>query len=385
MSSIRWWIAAGLTVLFVGVTLLVAGVGIYLSLPTAPLYSGAASVPSRANAAPTGRFTRPAEDAGRLARTLVARDNLPGLSVAVAKDGEIAWAEGFGWADVESQTAVTPVTRFRLGALSKPLTAMAAARLRDEGRLDLDAPVQRYVPAYPAKAWPITARQLMGDVGGVHRIRGDGNDAMPVDHCDRVDDAVAMLAGDPLQFEPGTQHRYSIWGWVLVSATIQGAAGEPFPRAMQREVFEPLGMTRTVVEETANLVDVAHGTDRPPDYSCLAGGGAFLSTPTDLVRLGSAMLKPGFLKAGTIADFQQPTRLASGTATTYALGWTVATARLAGKSVRVVSHRGSPSGGTITLLTFPELGLAVAVAANVTDAKGVGPFALDVAAAFSGS
>jgi serine beta-lactamase-like protein LACTB len=262
---------------------------------------------------------------------------------------------------------------------------MAAARLHDEGRLDLDAPVQRYVRAYPGKAWPITLRQLMGDVAGVHRIRGDNNDAMPVDHCDRVGDAVAMLADDPLLFEPGTQHRYSIWGWVLVSAAIEGAAAEPFSRAMQREVFEPLGMTRTVVEETANLVDVAHGSGRPPDYSCVAGGGAFLSTPTDLVRLGSAMLTPGFLTADTIADFQRPTRLASGTATTYALGWTVTSAQLAGRSVRVVSHRGSPAGGTVTLLTFPASGLAVAVAANVTDAKGVGPFALQVAEAFGGS
>jgi len=385
MGSTRWRVAAGLTVLFVVVTVLVAGVGIYRLLPTVPLYTNAASVPSRPSAPPTGRFAGHAEDARRLARALVARDDVPGLSVAVAVDGQIAWAEGFGWSDVESQTAVTPLTRFRLGALSKPLTAMAAARLHDEGRLDLDAPVQRYVRAYPGKAWPITLRQLMGDVAGVHRIRGDNNDAMPVDHCDRVGDAVAMLADDPLLFEPGTQHRYSIWGWVLVSAAIEGAAAEPFSRAMQREVFEPLGMTRTVVEETANLVDVAHGSGRPPDYSCVAGGGAFLSTPTDLVRLGSAMLTPGFLTADTIADFQRPTRLASGTATTYALGWTVTSPQLAGRSVRVVSHRGSPAGGTVTLLTFPDSGLAVAVAANVTDANGVGPFALQVAEAFGGS
>ena len=152
---------------------------------------------------------------------------------------------------------------------------------------------------------------------------------------------------------------------------------------MDREVFEPLGMTRPVVEETEDLVDVAHAPGHRPDYSCLAGGGAFLSTPTDLVRLGSAMLKPGFLRADTIAEFQRPTRLASGASTTYALGWTVASAQLAGAPVRVVSHRGSPAGGTVTLLTFPDLGLAVAVAANATDAKGVGPFALEVAEAFS--
>jgi serine beta-lactamase-like protein LACTB, mitochondrial len=374
--------AALLAVPLAVVVLVVAGVVLWSSYKV-PVHEDAASVPSRTDAAPAGRYVEPAAAGRRQARTLVARDNLPGLSVAVAVDGQLAWSEGFGWADVDSRTPVTPRTRFRLGALSKPLTAVAAARLHDEGRLDLDAPVQRYVRDYPVKAWPITTRQLLGDVAGVHRIRGDNNDAMPITHCDRLDDAVALLTGDPLLFEPGTKHRYSIWGWVLVSAAVQGAAGQAFERYMERSVFEPLGMTRTVSEETDGLVDVAQTASDRPDYSCLAGGGAFLSTPTDLVRLGTAMLKPGYLRAETIADFQRPTRLASGASTTYALGWTVASVPLAGKSVRVVSHRGSPAGGSVTLLTFPDRGVAVAVAANAADAKGVGPFALEVAAAFS--
>ena len=340
-------------------------------------------MPSTAAAAPSERYSDPVKEAGRLARALAAGDYLPGLSVAVAVNGEIVWAEGFGWADVDSRTPVTPLTRFRLGALSKPLTAVAAALLHDRGRLDFDAPVQRYVPAYPEKPWTVTTRLLMGDVAGVHRIRGDNNDAMPTEHCRSVDEAVAMLADDPLLFEPGTQHRYSIWGWVLVSAVVEGAAGEPFARFMVRQVFEPLAMERTVVAETEGLGGVAHGAGRRPDYSCVAGAGAFLSTPTDLVRLGSAMLKPGLLKAETIAALQTPTRLVSGASTTYALGWTVKSVQLAGEPARIVSHRGSPSGGTVSLLTFPDLGLAIAAAANVGDARGIDPFALQVAEAFT--
>jgi CubicO group peptidase (beta-lactamase class C family) len=115
----------------------------------------------------------------------------------------------------------------------------------------------------------------------------------------------------------------------------------------------------------------------------VAGGGAFLSTPADLVRLGSAMLKPGLLRAETIAAFRTPTRLVSGASTTYALGWTVKSVQLAGEPARIVSHRGSPAGGTVSLLTFPDLGLAIAAAANVTDARGVDPFARQVAEAFT--
>jgi serine beta-lactamase-like protein LACTB, mitochondrial len=381
MRTTRWRAEAALALLCAVVMLAVGGGAVWV-MSRKPVHENADAVLSTAAAEPSERYAGPVEESRRLARALAAGDDLPGLSVAVAVDGEIVWAEGFGWADVESRTPVTPLTRFRLGAVSKPLTAVAAALLRDRGRLDLDAPVQRYVPAYPGKQWTVTARQLMGDVAGVHRIRGDNNDAMPTTHCASLDEAVEMLASDPLLFEPGTEHRYSIWGWVLVSAVVEGAAGEPFARFMARQVFEPLAMERTVVAETEGLDGVAHGGGRRPDYSCLAGAGAFLSTPTDLVRLGSAMMKPGLLRAETIAAFQTATRLVSGASTTYALGWTVSRVQFAGGPARMVSHRGSPMEGYVSLLTFPDLGLAIAAAANA-NVKGVDPFALRVAEAFT--
>jgi serine beta-lactamase-like protein LACTB len=380
MRTTRWRAEAALALLCAVVMLVVGGGAVWV-MSRKPVHENADAVPSTAAAEPSERYAGPVAESRRLARALAAGDDLPGLSVAVAVDGEIVWAEGFGWAEVESRTPVTPLTRFRLGAVSKPLTAVAAALLHDRRRLDLDAPVQRYVPAYRGKQWTVTTRQLMGDVAGVHRIRGDNNDAMPTKHCATLDEAVEMLASDPLLFEPGTEHRYSIWGWVLVSAVVEGAAGEPFARFMTYQVFEPLAMERTVVAETEGLDGVAHGGGRRPDYSCVAGAGAFLSTPTDLVRLGSAMMKPGLLRAETIAAFQTPTRLVSGASTTYALGWAVSRVQLAGEQPRMVSHRGSPMEGYVSLLTFPDLGLAIAAAANA-NVKGVDPFALRVAEAF---
>ena len=376
---------------------LVAGAGIlYFGSTINPVHMSPASIPSAPADVAAGRYVAAVEEAQRLARALLVQENLPGLSVAVAVDGAVVWAEGFGYA-AEDRTPVTPITRFRLGALSKPMTAVAAALLHDQGRLDLDAPVQRYVPAYPQKQWTVTTRQLMGDVAGVHRGRGDNidGDSMPTQHCANLDEAVELFAGDQLRFEPGTQHRYSIFGWVLVSAVVERAAKEPFARFMQRQVFEPLGMDRTVVEEREGIDDATSYTPRailrtrlgikedgPPDYSCLAGAGAFLSTPTDLVRLGSAVLKPGLLKAEAITSLQTPTRLASGASTTYALGWTVGSVQLAGRPARMVSHRGSPRGGTVSLLTFPDLGLTVAAAANM-NVTSVNRFALQVADAFA--
>jgi serine beta-lactamase-like protein LACTB, mitochondrial len=392
--SIRWRTEAALATILAAV--MVASGVLYFGCITDHVHTDPATIRSTAaniNVAPPGAAV---EEARHLGRTLLVDENLPGLSVAVAVHGAIVWAEGFGYADVD-RTPVTPLTRFRLGALSKPLTAVAAARLHDQNRLDFDAPIQRYVPTYPQKQWAVTTRQLMGDVAGVHRIRGDNNDAMPVDHCESIDDAVAMLADEPLLFEPGTRHRYSIWGWVLVSAAVEGASGEPFDHFMVRQVFEPLGMERTSAAETEGLDDVASynigsvlttrlGIKKAslrPDYSCLAGAGAFLSTPSDLVSLGLAMQKPGLLKAETIAALETPTPLSSGAATTYALGWTVSTVPLAGENARMVSHRGSPRGGTVSLLTFPDHGLVIAAATNVSNANGVDPFARRLAAVFT--
>jgi len=394
MTRARWRAEAVLSLL--AIVIVAVAVPLYFAFIPNHVHTDPAAVPSTTADVDAKSHAAAVEKARRLARARLVEENLPGLSVAVAVDGAMVWVEGFGYADVD-HAPVTPLTRFRLGALSKPLTATAAALLYERGRLDLDAPVQRYVPAYPHKQWTVTTRQLMGDVAGVHRIRGDNNDAMPVEHCESLDEAVAMLKDEPLLFEPGTEHRYSIWGWVLVSAAVEGAAGESLSRFMLRQVFEPLAMERTSVAETEGLDEVASynlgsvlgarlgikKASLQPDYSCVAGGGAFLSTPSDLVRFGSAMLKPGLLKASTIAAFQTPTRLASGASTTYALGWTVGTMQLAGKPARMVSHRGSPRGGSVSLLIFPDLGLTVAAAANVSSASGINPFALQVAEAFT--
>jgi hypothetical protein len=166
---------------------------------------------------------------------------------------------------------------------------------------------------------------------------------------------------------------------------------------MCRHVFEPLAMDRTVVAETEGLDGVTSYNPRSvlaaqlgvkkaltrPDYSCVAGAGAFLSTPTDLVRFATGTIKPGLLKAETLTDMQTPTRLVSGASTTYALGWTVSSVHLAGAPARMVSHRGSPMGASVSLLTFPDLSLAIAAAANVSNATGVDRFARQVAETFA--
>ena len=325
------------------------------------------------------------------------QENLPGLSVAVAIDGEIVWAEGFGFANVERRVPVTPLTRFRTGGVSKTLTAAAVALLYDRGRIDLDARVQTYVPSYPQKQWTINTRQLLGDVAGVHRIRGDSNDNIAYGQCTSLNEALKAFADEPLSFEPGTKYQFSTYGWVLLSAVVEDRAGEPFPTFMSRELLKPLGMDRTGLEGADDDPDIVSfyfpraamrprlGLQEGPgaDYSCLVGAGAFLSTPSDLARLGSAMLKPGLLTPETIRLFQTPLQLESGASTGFALGWKVDTIQLGGAPTRVLRHRATPTGSTVSLSLFPDRRLVISVATNVTHGLVVDPFAQQVAEAFA--
>jgi CubicO group peptidase (beta-lactamase class C family) len=237
----------------------------------------------------------------------------------------------------------------------------------------------------------------MGDIAGVNVIRGDNNDQVPRSDCASIGDALEFFAHEPLAFEPGTRYRFGTNGWILLSAVVEAAAGEPFATLMTREVFDPLGMDRTVLEADEKVPDTTSfyfpragerttlGVEEAAQRhnSCLFGAGAYLSTPSDLARFGSAMLTPGLLKADTLALLQTPLRLTSGASTDFALGWKVERVRLNGTSTRMVAHRATPMGGTAALVLFPDHRLVIAAISNVTNAEGVAPFGVNVAEAFA--
>jgi serine beta-lactamase-like protein LACTB, mitochondrial len=386
-----------LALVFAVATVVVGGAALYFVATINPVHTDPAAVPSMAAAAPAERYLPPVGEARRLARELLVEENLPGLSVAVSRDGEIMWAEGFGYANVERHEPVTPRTRFRLGSDSKTLTTAGVLLLHDRGRLDLDAPIQTYVPTYPKKQWAVTARHLMGDIAGVYRVRGDNNDQVAHFDCASIDEAVKFFADEPLLFEPGTKYRSGTNGWILLSAAVQTATGEPFLTFMTQEVFTPLGMASTMLETKAEIPDLTSfyfpragrsatlGLEQVgrQHNECLFGAGGFLSTPLDMARFGSAMVKPGFLKADTIALLQTPLRLQSGAATDFALGWKVETVQLKGASTKMVAHRANPIGGTSAVLLFPDQRLVIAVASNVAYAESVAPFAVKLAETFT--
>lgn len=371
------------------VVTVVMGILTYQSLTATPIHPSAQAVTSIPHATAPAEWAEAVTQAQHIVRATVIEENLPGLSVAVGVDGKMVWAEGFGWADLENKVAVGPQTRFKLGTASTVLTSAAVGLLLEKGRLDLDDVIQTHVPAYPEKKWPVTLRHVMGHLAGV---RSDGGDEGPFnsESCEQVSEGLRLFADASLRFQPGTEYRFSNYGWILVSAAIEAAAQEPFFTFMEKQIFAPLGMGATTRDDVKEpMPDRAmgyfphggaprYGTDGGPrgaDYSCYAGGAGFLSTPSDLVRFAIGLNSGKLLQPATVQLLQTSQRLASGEETGYGLGWDIEMVSLAGEQTTAVGHHGLWMGGPVSsLMTFPKHGIVVAVTSNIAyaDTSGLG-------------
>ena len=387
--------AVGLGVAAVGA--FVVGLFVYVNATAKPLHQNPQDIPSATQAAAAADWAAAVDKARQAVRASLVEHNLPGLSVAVGVGGGLVWAEGFGYADLEKRTTITPGTRFRIGDASTVLTSAAAGLLLERQRLNLEHDIQVSVPQFPVKQWPVTLRQVMAHMAG---IGSDGGDEGPLfsQRCERPVDALPFFTDRALAFEPGTRYRYSRFGWILVSAAVEAAAGEPFLTFMRDQVFSPLGMRDTAADSPEEPVhratfyfprfaaDPRYGPDvmRAINLSCYAGAGAFLSTPSDLVRFGLGINGGHLLKPATVQLLQTPQRLPSGEETGYGLGWDLETVTLAGEQVGTVGHDGDVLGGNVaSLMTFPDRGLVVAVTSNISYAD-TPAVALKIAEAFAG-
>jgi CubicO group peptidase (beta-lactamase class C family) len=395
--KIRLQTVLGLFVGAVGLLItFILGLWLFMSATATPLHPDPQKVPSVAGSAPLPKWATAVEQGRQIARAGLIDQNLPGLSVAVGVGGDVVWAEGFGWADLDNQKAVAPDTRFRAGEASKTLTSAAVGLLVEQNKLKLDEEIQTYVPDFPKKQWPVTLRQLMGHVGGLSDDPGDEASLSP---CERTIEGLQLFAQHRLLFEPGTQYRPSSYSWILVSAAVEAAATERFFRFMRSNIFEPLGMAATrpdfAAEQIASRATFYHPrfagdprygpeSSREGDHSCYAGASAFLSTPSDLVRFGLAVSSGKFLQPATVTLLQSPLRLRSGEETGYGLGWKVETLPLGGGPARMAGHgtKADFIGGTTYLMTFPERGIVVAAMSNTAFAD-TRAIAVKIAEAFA--
>lgn len=290
----------------------------------------------------------------------------PGMSVAVAVDGRIVLAEGYGLADVEHGAPAKPGTRYRLGSVSKLFTAAIATRLAAKQILDLDAPIQRYLPSYP---YAVTSRQLLGHTGGVrHYLNSDPIFAGK--KYKSLEEGLSIFVKDPLVSAPGTSYHYTSYGYNLLGVVCEKAAGKPFETLLAEEVTTPLKLATVALDDNAKLLPGrASFYDGPPlrnaaenDSSYKWPSGGLIASAEDLVRFGGAWLQPGWLPQPILQQTFTPQTLADGKATNVGLGWRI---NRTDDGLLYYHHGGTITGGRAFLLVLPEKKIVVAIVTNL--------------------
>lgn len=300
----------------------------------------------------------------------------PGVSIAVVEGTELKWAAGFGFADLENQVPATEHTLYRLASISKSLSATGAMELVEQGKLNLDDPVQKYCPAFPQKSGAITTRLVLGHLAGIRHYKSDSQDDPEVGNTKHFDDPIRagldFFKNDPLLSEPGKQFHYSTQGYSLVGCVIQGASGAKYTEYMRQNVMIPAGMEHTVADDRFAIIPyrtrfyqkTKSGTVENADFldsSYKIPGGGWLSSAEDMARFEVAILNDKLLKPATRTLMWTPLHPSAAQPDTYALGWGTG----AEDGIRYVGHDGGQQGTSTNFLIAPQKQVGVVVLANM--------------------
>lgn len=316
-----------------------------------------------------------AEDAGRIADALLSAlveiNGVPGMAAAYAEDGELVWTGVAGLRDAEARLPVEPETEFRFASVSKLMTATAAARLVQAGRLDPDAPVQTLLP-YLDNDWPaISVRQLAAHTAGIPHYQAIDTGRGGVRYA-TVRDAVGVFSDRRLLFAPGSDYNYSSYGYTLLSAAVEAAAGEPFLDFVARDITPGLDI-RPVTDSAGPLDTVPYefgdGELRrapPHDYSYSYGGAGFRGSAPALALFGARVLSEDFITPATRQFLWTPATTADGAIVmededAVGFGWRIATDP---DGERIVHHAGVTAGARSALVLYPDAGDSVSVLSN---------------------
>ena len=294
---------------------------------------------------------------------------IPGISVAVALGGRLAYAEARGFIDLENKVPASLQSVYRLASISKVVTAVAVLQLVEQGKLDLDRPVGEYLDEWPEKRWPVTTRQLLGHQGGVrHYRRGEGESTR---HYRSQRAGLVRFARDPLLHEPGTKYHYSSFGFNLAAAVVEAVTGEKFADYLEEAISRPSGAESLQDDNVRRLIPHrAQGYIRRGsvlensvlmDSSYKLGGGGLCSNAVDLAHFGVALLDGRLLTEESLSKMMTAQLTSSGGTTNYGLG-----IRVGGENETLrIWHGGAQSRVSSVLLLEPKSALVVVVLCNL--------------------
>lgn len=303
---------------------------------------------------------------------IINSSNVPGLAVTLSISDSTVWSEGFGYADLENKVIVIPsLTKFRIASISKSLTSIALGILLEQNKIDLDVPIQQYVPNFPEKEYPITIRQIGGHLAGIRTYKG--NEYYNIKKYKDLNDGLCIFMNDSLLVKPNTEFIYSNYGWNLISVAIENVSKTNFAAFLDKYVFLPLKIcsivpdfndsiisnrSRFYVKDSLGKIINAPYVDN--SYKLAAGG--YLSTTFDMMNFGRQMLNPKIINSNTFKALVTNQKTSNGIFTDYGIGWMLGNID---DTIPYYGHSGTGVGGKSILIVIPKYELVFALAANL--------------------
>jgi ankyrin repeat protein len=313
----------------------------------------------------------PADNVKRIESLISAwmvKHKAPALSVAIVTDNQLRWSNGYGVIDLENSVPARADTAYRLASISKSITATAVMQLVEKGRLDLDAPIQKYCPAYPEKQWKITARQLLVHFAGI-RHNGPG-ESTSTKHYNSTTEALSSFKDDPLLHEPDIKYSYSTPGYTLLGCAIEGASGMAYLDYVRENIFKPARMIRTQADDVYAIIpNRARGYRNIPqvinaplhDTSIKVPAGGLVSTADDLARFAIAVMEGSLVKKETLEQMWRRPKTRDGKESKYGFGWLIAER----DGQKQISNDGGQAGTRTYLFLLPQKQFAIALMTNM--------------------
>ena len=302
-----------------------------------------------------------------VAEAFLQQTKIPGFSIAISKNDEILYAKGFGYATIEQHIKMETTTLMRTASVAKVITATAIGKLVSEGKIDLDAPIKKYIPYIDKKYADITSRQLAGHTSGLaHRPKGN---SYKKKQYHTIEETVNLIK-TPLLFDPDTDYKYSTHAFNLLAAVIEGASGKSYIDYMDNHVFKPLQMTQTVSENIKKLSkkhaslyylkDEKLHKEKITNASYKLPGAGFRSTPIDLVKMMTGYTN-GFISKEVVQEMFKSHQLKNNKKTNVGIVWRSSYDAFGNK---VLEHAGSWRGARTVIVHYPKEQLNIAIMIN---------------------
>ncbi|PRX57839.1 serine hydrolase domain-containing protein [Flagellimonas meridianipacifica] len=315
-------------------------------------------------------------------QNLVEEARIPGMSICIVKDDKTILEKGYGFESLETRNQVNSrSTVFRIASISKCITGLALGKMVEEGLMDWDASFYDFVPYYPKKKFDFTIRQLASHTAGIRGYRGK---EFALNQPYAIKESIEVFKNDPLVFEPGKGYLYNSFDSVLLSLAIQEASSMAFEEYVKEKVLIPLQMANTYtpkeVENSSFMDDDISVADfytlkgKTPKKAITVnnqyklGGGGYLSTCSDIIKMGQSILNGNLLKEETYKQLFAAQNV-NGQSVYYGLGFQVSQ-DIEGR--HYVGHVGNSVGAYTNFFVYPDEKVVISILINCTDPKAQG-------------